>query len=171
MLPLIVIGWDDRTLKAISLVVVSHSTRLRESNVRVYESSEAAGHTLGNQLAAAVKRGYLDQDIIEFDAERNAWRANVAYGPRALDLDATRQPTKLPHTGWTLALTWSIADATVPRRVVDGTRKDRDAATLLPQVASILGANILIDLSVQDTSGVAVGLVNALSQMEQRMEP
>lgn len=166
MLPLIVIGADERTAGAFQ------QCRVPIQPCYFYETTEAAAHALNDQLALAVQRGYPEQDTIEFDGGRDAWRANVAYGPKVLGLAATGQPVKLAHTGWTLVLTWGKPVQSTPRRVVEGQAQGPDESTVALQAAAMLAANLLIDLSVSEAGqSYFPGLVGALGQMRARLEP
>lgn len=166
MLPLIVIGADERTAAAFQRCSVPIQP------CYFYETTEDAAHALNDQLSAAAEQGYPDPTTIEFDGGRNAWRANVAYGPKVLGLAATGQPVKLAHTGWTLVLTWSKPDQSTPRRMVAGVPQGQDESTVALQAAPMLAANLFIDLSISEADGTYFpGLVGALGQMKQRIEP
>jgi hypothetical protein len=161
MLPLIVIGADERTEQAI------RGTGLAEPSLRFFENTDQAVYALNDDLSEAVREGTPFRGMVEFDGGRNAWRANVAYGPRVLGWAAVAQSPKLPHTGWTLTLTWDLPDPAAPRRVVDGTPEGQDQSTIATQAAIMLGANLLIDLQ----AGSGYGLSMVLNQMRQRVEP
>jgi hypothetical protein len=172
VLPLIVIGADERTAAAFQQCPVPIQP------CRFYEDTERAVYALNDELGAAVVAGYVvdsgqDQPgLVEFDRVRNGWRANVAYGPKVLGLAATGQPVKLAHTGWTLVLTWGKPDQSAPRRMVGDQPQGQDESTVALQAAPMLAANMLIDLSVSEANGTYFpGLVGALGQMKQRIEP
>lgn len=165
MLPLIVIGADERTKQAVEAENVG---------VRLifFEDTEAAAYVLNDELGWSAGGGHPDPNLIEFDTRRNAWRCNVAYGPKSLGQAAIAKGAKLPHTGWTLALTWEMPDSAMPRRMVGDTPAGEDQSTLARQAASMLGANLLIDLSIAVTlNGRSTGLAIAFDQMRKQVEP
>lgn len=166
MLPLIVIGADERTTAAFQQCPVPIQP------CRFYEDTEAAAYELNDAMRTAIADGYPGPGLVQFDASRNAWRANVAYGPKALGLAVTGQPVKLPHTGWTLALVWSPVDPAASRRVVGGAPEGRDQTTLAWQAAVMVAAHVIIDLAVPASDGTPYpGLVAILGQMTQKVEP
>jgi hypothetical protein len=167
LLPLIVIGADDRTVEAFQQCPVPIQP------CRFHEDTEAAVYALNDELAAAVQLGHPSPELVEFDGARNAWKANVAYGPTVLGRAATGQPVKLPHTGWTLVLAWGLGDPAKPRRVADWRPSEPDQSTLVWQAGPMLAANFVIDLAVPDSGeGLSFpGLVRVLAQMRERVEP
>lgn len=167
MLPLIVIGADDRTVEAIQQCPVP------VQQCRFYDDTETAAYTLNDELAAAGRIGYPAPETVLFDGGRNAWQASVAYGPKVLGRAATGQPVRLPHTGWTLVLAWDLGDPAKPRRTTDGRTTDPDQSTLVWQAGPMLAANFIIDLGAADPPGrpTLPGLVRVLAEMQQRVEP
>jgi hypothetical protein len=167
VLPLIVIGADERTGSALRQCGA-------EPDCRFYDNTEDAAYALNDDLRQAVAASvhYGAPGVVEFDGHRNAWRVNVAYGPKVLGLAATGQPVRLPHTGWTLVLAWNLPDIRTSRRVVGGVLSGPDEPTIPTQAATMLGANVIVDLSAPATDATPFpGLVAMFAQMRERSEP
>lgn len=161
MLPLIVIGADSVVGQAFQNCVVPIQP------VVFYVDSEAATNALNDALLDAVQSGVHPAGMVEFDDDRQAWIANVAYGPESFCLATIAKPVRLAHTGWTLVLAHGIKsnDPGVPRRVVDGTPEGRDQSTVVWQAAPMLQAQVVVDVESQ-------GALDAvLTAIHERLEP
>jgi len=174
VLPLIVIGADERTREAVTsaLNLVGLPSPFKCLHMD-YEDIAQASCSLSDALRCERDSPGTFTRYVEFDDERPGWKASVAYGPKALGPATVAQSSRLAHTGWTLVLAWGAPDLSAPRRVTEGVAEGADQSSIAWQAAPMLGANFLVDLSAEDPRGKLryPGLVTVLTQMRERVEP
>jgi hypothetical protein len=151
--PLIVIGASDVMRDALEpYSEVGH--------IQHHPTAESAQFALLDAATDPASPGYVPVHAHPLQAcgvGVSRWAAHVAYGPLAYGPLVVGPAGRLPHGGHTLVLGWNIdPDPGRSRRVQDGSVTGQDPDTTVWQAATVVAADLVVDLARPDAMPIVV---------------